>query len=165
MKVALTSLLSLCVFLCWAGLRTFKAIEFERSCEGYLKRAADANTVELARDQLEIAINYLEKNGLTEGYTSILYKTPDEDIGFWYKNLKSALEGLKTLDPNSTPLEKSNMLLKLRETLLDNASRGETIVTVPEGISIYPYNVIYAFLGSISLILFIFSGTVILVRY
>ena len=39
------------------------------------------------------------------------------------------------------------MLIKLRETLLDQ--KGGLVVTDPEGISVFPYNTIYAVVGLI----------------
>jgi len=129
--------LPLLIFL---GVRQIMDIQFNRNCEGYLKRAADANTVELAKSQLQIAVSYIERSSLTEGYTSVIYRTPDEDIGFWYNNLRGSLDSLISMKADATDLEKSNMLIKLRETLLDHGEKG-VHVTCPEGISIYPYNV------------------------
>ena len=102
-------------FLGWGITRVVKSeITFERKCKGYLKRAADANTVKLAKEELSKAINYIEAKGYTQGYTSLLWTTPDEDLGFWYANLKSSLDELNTLPGDATSLEKSNMLMKLR---------------------------------------------------
>lgn len=89
------------LFLLWAGVRTVNHIQFDRNIGGYLKRAADANTVELAEKNLSVAVEYLEKNGLTSGYTSILYRTPDEDVGFWFTNLKSSLDELHAVKPEA----------------------------------------------------------------
>ena len=114
-------------------------ILFEINCTDYLKRTADANTIELAVDNLKMALDYLEENNLTSGYTSVLYKTPDEDITYWYNNLKNSYIELVELDPNTTSLEKSNMLMKLRETILDSGEHGE-YVTCPPGICRYPHN-------------------------
>ena len=74
--------------------------------------------------------------------TSILYNTPDEYLGFWYKNLKTAYTSLTLLPPGTTELEKSNMLLKLRETIFDQKETG-LIVTAPAGISLFPHNIVY----------------------
>ena len=66
----------------------FKSIVFDINCGDYLKRAADSNTVELAVDNLKVALNYIEANNMTSGHTSVLYNSPDEDVAFWYdKNL------------------------------------------------------------------------------
>jgi len=130
----------LCIpFLCWAGVRIYRDITFGINCEGHLKRAADSNTIELAIQEMSIAVSYLEKEDITGGYTSILYKTPDADVGFWYSNLKSSLDELEKVKPEATQLERSNILLKLRETLLDHESSGDS-VTVPGGISVFPNN-------------------------
>jgi len=134
-------LFSLVIF----GLRISKGVVFKQNVKGYLKRAADANTIDLAAEELAKAVDYLEANDLTSGYTSIFWKEPAYDISFWYKNLKVSLQELRNLDVNTTSsLEKTNVLIKLRETLLD---QGEKVkVTVPRGISVYPDNKQWAFL-------------------
>lgn len=129
-------LITLAIGIC--GVRISKSITFKQNVKGYLKRAADANTVELASGELAIVIDYLEKNDITSGYTSILYETPDEDIDFWYRNIKASQNELLQLPKDANTLEKTNMLIKLRETLLDTG-KG-TKVTVPKGIAVYPNN-------------------------
>ena len=121
---------------------TSMRIEFSQNCTGYLKQAADANTVELALDRLDRAITYAERQGWTEGYTSILFKTEDENIGFWYENLKASRQELVNVI-DSSQLEQTNVLMKLRETLTENTEDGTTI-TYPEGLWKYPYNALYA---------------------
>lgn len=142
------------IFLIWAVVRVASYISFDINCEGHLKRAADANTVELAKQEMEtVVIEYLEKNNMTTGYTSILWNTPDEDIDFWYRNLKSSLQELNNISPEATQLEKTNVLMKLRETLLDQGQ--STTVTAPMGISIFPHNALFVFLFFISVILMV----------
>lgn len=117
-------------------------VEFEQNCTGYLKQAADANTIELAIDRLDKAIEYAERKNWTDGYTSLLWKTEDENIGFWYKNLKaSRVELEKALC--SSQMEQTNVLMKLRETLTDNNENG-TYITYPYGLWKYPHNMEYA---------------------
>ena len=130
--------------------RLYSNIIFDRELSGHLKRAADANTIELALTELQTSLKYIEKNNLTSGYTSILYQTPDEDLGFWYENLKASAQELEK-SKNGSLLEKTNVLLKLRESLMDEGDKGSSI-TSPEGISIYPYNGIIAILFLISLL-------------
>lgn len=123
---------------------TVKEIQAKQNYLGYLKRAADAGSVELAKSELSKALTEIEKRELTSGYTTVLWQTPDQDIGFWYLNLKGLLKDLEGLNENSSPMEKSNMLMKLRESLLDDNGESGVDVTYPEGISIYPYNRIFA---------------------
>jgi len=145
--------LSLTIF----GIRISKRIILKQNVTGYLKRAADANTIDLANEELSKVIAYLEANNLTSGYTSILWRTPDEDIGFWYTNLKASQHELQNLQSESA-LEKTNVLIKLRETLVD---QGEsTKVTVPDGLAVFPNNKLWAVLmllaittGSIGLLI------------
>jgi len=133
---------------------TVKNIQFDRNCGGYLKRAADANTIELAKVELSRAIKYMDENNLKSGYTSVIYTTPDEDVGFWYTNVTKSYTELNALDSTSTSLEKSNMLMKLRETLLDHQKDGDS-VTLPAGISRYPNNAMWGVIMWISSILFL----------
>ena len=122
-----------------------KSVQLNQNCTGHLKRAADANSVKLANQELSEAIAYLETNDLTHGYTSILWKTPDEDIGFFYDNLKQSQLELQKVTDSTTSLEKSNMLMKLRETLVDNGKEGSEL-TCPDGLSRYPHNLFWSLL-------------------
>lgn len=133
-------------FVGWATTSIVKSISFNRNCSGYLERAANANTVEIAKKELNTAILYLEKNDLTEDYTSIFFTTPDEDIGFWYNNLKASHAELESLPKDATALEMTNVLMKLRETLMGHGEKG-SYVTVPDGLSRYPNNGIFFFWG------------------
>ncbi|MBU1706175.1 hypothetical protein KKG19_05640 [Patescibacteria group bacterium] len=136
--------------LLWAGLRIYNSIVYGIDCGGHIKRAANANTIALATQEMKTVITYLEAKEMTKGYTSVLYRTPDEDIGFWYQNLKASLGELEKTTPQTTQLERSNVLIKLRETLLDH---GQSVsVTQPSGISIYPNNVAYAWFGWLGLV-------------
>lgn len=140
--------LTFLLFISLIIFRVYSNILIKQSLTGHLKRAADANSIELALSELNIALEYIKKNKLTSGYTSVIYKTPDEDLEFWFKNLKtSAIELEKA--KNSTSLEKTNVLLKLRETLLDEGEKG-SIITYPKGISLFPNNKIIAILFLIS---------------
>jgi hypothetical protein len=145
--LAFSGLFSVIIF----GIVIFKGISLDQNCTGYLKRAADANTVETAKDQLQRAIYYLEENNITSGYTSVLWKTPDEDIHFWYNNLKQSEAELSKVDSTTSALEKTNLLMKLRETLLDNGKEGDNL-TYPDGLSRYPNNAMWGVLLTFALI-------------
>ena len=139
MKVFIATALAVLALSIFA-IRITKSVSMKQNCTGYLKRAADANTVEIAKEQLQKSIQYLEANNITKGYTSVLWKTPDEDIEFWYKNLKASESELMKVDSTTASIEKTNLLMKLRETLLDNGEKGDNL-TVPNGLSRYPNNV------------------------
>ena len=141
------------LFLLWGGSRIKAKIDLGRKCTGHLKRAADASTVELAKIELDTAIEYIEDHDLTEGSTGILWDTPAIDVGFWYKNIKSAAKELGELPEETTRLERTNVLMKLRETLLDAGERGSMEVTYPGGLSVFPENSLYCWWAVFSCIL------------
>lgn len=136
-----------------------RSVEFDQNCEGYIKQAADANTVELSLDRLNKAISYAEEHKLTKGYTSILWRTEDENVGFWYENLVACRDELVLISEkkDATQLEKSNILMKVRESLMDNNGESGDNVTIPEGISRYPDNSAFMIFNLLSTILMCFS--------
>ena len=103
------AIISTLIFGSWATIRIVKAVGFNINCEAYIKRAADANTIDLAKGELAKAIDYAEQNNLTEGTVSIFLKNPANDISFWYQNMKSAYEELNNLSEEATSLEKTNV--------------------------------------------------------
>ena len=125
--------------------------QFTQQCGGYLKQTADATSVELALERINLAIEYIEKNDLKDGYTSILWKTENENIGFWYRNVIACRDELAA-NLDSSSLEQSNVLMKVREALTDDGDSGLEL-TVPPGISRYPHNTGYCVLNIISAIL------------
>lgn len=151
MKVFITTVLAI-LALSILAIRITKTVSIKQNCTGYLKRAADANTVETAKEELQKSIQYLEDNNLTKGYTSVFWKTPDEDIGFWYKNLKESESELMKVDSTTSSMEKANLLMKLRETLLDNGKDGDHL-TVPQGLSTYPNNGLWIILTWLSILI------------
>lgn len=127
--------LSIVIFVSSLGYRTYKDIQFDIQCKGYLELAANANSIELAKSNLDKAIQYIEKNQLTSGNSALFIKTPSNNITFWYANLKACQKEIWELSvKGGTTLEQTNLLMKLRESLLNNE-----VVIVPEFLSIYPY--------------------------
>lgn len=153
MKAFIATVLAIFALSIFA-IRITKSVSMKQNCTGYLKRAADANTVETAKEQLQRSIQYLEVNNLTKGYTSVLWKTPDEDIEFWYNNLKASERELLKVDSLTASMEKTNLLMKLRETLLDNGKSGDDL-TVPLGLSRYPNNGMWGILSWLAVLIVI----------
>lgn len=149
MKIA--TIFATIIFLIVVTVAFVRGVEFTQGCYGYLERGANSNTVELAERSLTTAVDFLNQRGLTTGYTSVVYRTPDEDIGFFYENLTAALEELRSVPSEATQLERSNVLMKLRETLTVDGSDGEKLI-VPDGLSRYPHNGKFALFGLLSFV-------------
>ena len=118
-------------------------IQFDINCGKRLERAATANSISIANEEMEAALRYIEAHKLTSGYTSILWKSPEEDVEFWYRNLVASQEELESLLAKSegvSAMESSNVLLKLRESLM-----GKDRHIAPPGISAFPSNTAMAF--------------------
>lgn len=91
---------------------------FSINCNQYLKRASDANTIELAAQNVEQALKYIEGHNLTNGNTGIFLTQPENDIGFWYANLKACQSELAKVKPETLQLERSNILKSTGRTSL-----------------------------------------------
>lgn len=152
--VGLLALISLFSFIGWTIATGVNEHRFDVNCEQYIKRAADASSVEVAKRELGKAIEYCENNGLTKGIVSIFFKQPKNDIGFWYENLKIAYAELDALPEDSTPLEKTNVLMRIRESLTDGGENS-IYVTRPDGIANYPNNAVYFWWCILSMLAFI----------
>jgi len=144
--------------LAFSGVRIVKNIQYDRDIGGHLKLAADANSTELAERKIKLAIDGMEAWGLCNGggdncFTSVVYRTPDEDVGYWRENIEGTLTDLQAMsdEERADNLIESNTLIKVRETLMDAGESGDK-VTDPDGISVYPNNTGYAWWGWLSLI-------------
>lgn len=146
----------LCIpFVALLVITSLWSIDYRKNIGGHLQRAANANTISIAHSELKTALSYMEKYDMTGGYTSVVYNTPDEDVGYWYNNLKTAEQELAKLEGKEiSPLEQSNVLMKLRETLIEHKQKGESI-TEPPGISRFPHNGMVGFAGFISFLFLI----------
>lgn len=120
----------------------YNSYKFNMEIGGHLKRAANSNTVELAKQEINFALENIKKNELTDGNTGVLFKTPSKDVGFWYTNIQASYDELNEVGESATQLEKTNLLMKLRETLTD-----EEGLIKPKGIAIFPYNALFLFWG------------------
>ena len=140
--IHIATALAIILFLGFMVVEVVRDTQFDLHCTQYIKRAADASTVETAKEELAKAISYAEEHGMTEGNTSIFLKQPQDDVGFWYRNMKNAYHELDNLPDDSSALEKTNVLMKVRESLVD---QGESSVRVnlPQDISVFPNNALY----------------------
>lgn len=160
----LLGLLLISPFLIFCSLNFYLGIDYNRSIAGFLKRAADANTIEIAKKELNVALVEIERREWTSGSTDVLWTTPRNDVGFWYENIKASAEELQQMSPNATPLERTNVLMKLRESILDD-SESASVVTAPSGISKFPNNKAYAVFGLVSTLFGLVGVLIIVVKY
>lgn len=147
------------------GAIIVRDIQYERDIGGHLKLAADANDTELAERKLKLAVDNMEawsfcNDGGDNCFTSIIYRTPEEDVGYWRENIESTLADLESMseEERDDNLIESNQLIKVRETLLDSGSHGDH-VTQPSGISRYPQNANFALWALVSTIGFVIGAT------
>ena len=144
------------IFFSSLGYGVYKDIQFDIQCKGYLELAANANSIELAKSNLDKAIQYIEKNRLTSGNSAIFIKSPSNNITFWYANLKACQKEIWELSVRGgTTLEQTNLLMKLRESLLNNE-----VVIVPKFLSMYPYQKVTILMLYISAIFGILIGLI-----
>lgn len=131
---------------------------FENNCGIHLVRAATAGSLEIAKSELDIGIKYLEDNKLTSGNTDIILKRTAYDVGYWYENIKAGRKDLDGLD--GTALEKSNALIRLKETL----THKDGTLKAPTGISVYTNIVLFTILDIVGGFLF-FGGVLSIILY
>ena len=134
----------------WCLTNISNSEDFDEQCNNHIKAAVNASTLDVAYDQLQIAVNYCKDNGLTSGYISNGPFLEKEDIGLWYTTLKKSLITLNALPSNATLIEKNRVFTELRETL--------GVDRCPRGISAYPYNTEYSLWIILSMIITLLAG-------
>lgn len=152
--------LGLMAFLAWAGVRIYYKIQFGQNCEDYISQAASSPDPGVAAAKLDTAIAYAERAGLTSGNTGVLFTYPTNDVGFWYRRMVDSRAIIRALPPNDAPLEISNTMMRVHETLVAGGKEGQRIVE-PDGIEIAPHNAVFALWGWLSFLLMsVFYGIV-----
>lgn len=127
-----------------------------RHVSGHIKRAATASTVPIAREELGKALEGARQRDWDYGRTSEFMTLPEYDIGYWYQNLTAAYDELALADsPSVSQLEKTNVLLKLRETLTERDNKGNTSAALPEMLYAMPYGHWTLSAGVIGFLMFI----------
>lgn len=149
-------------FLSFIGTEIYLETKFKKNCSQYIELAARSTTVELAKENLAKAISYAEENNLTSGNTGVFVKYPNNDIGFWYKNLVETYASLEKLD-GSSALENSNVLMKL-ESLTEQTDDGRTVI-YPDNIYEYPHQVLLLWWGILSAIFLLISVLAFLAKF
>jgi hypothetical protein len=149
----LTALLGFWALVMWGIFRVYFGVVFDTNCGDYIERAASSPDPTVAVQNLNVAIDYASHHGLTAGNTGIFITYPGNDVGFWFKRLTDSSAILHSLPQGDTPLEVSNTLMRVRETLMASGKDGDTI-TVPWDISIYPNNAAFFWWGLLSFLTF-----------
>lgn len=141
MKLGL-GFLSFVIFLVWAGVRIYVGVQYDTRIDDYISQAATSPTPVIAVDKLNMAIAEAERRGLTSGNTGVFLTYPTNDVGFWYKRLVDSRDVLQQLPPHDSPLEISNTMIRIHESLLGQDGQNQS-VKAPAGISIYPNNTLF----------------------
>ena len=134
-------------------------IYFRVKCETPLRKAALAETIPEAKVNLDKAIQFVEQNQLTTGYSSLFFKEDEYNITKWYAMLKSAQSEIDILHVKGYDrVEEIDALIVLLIKLTDIPENKQCVflndvVFVPTGIQFVPlYESVW--------ILFLFSITI-----
>ncbi len=152
MKLRVIAVMLITPMLIWVATRGYFIWRFNSAVKTPLVRAVEATTVDAAVSELKGVVSYLHNARLTSGHTSILYRTPPEDVGAWYGNIEGYLGELRQFLGEPGSRERVNRLLERRRTLIGTS---DVKVRVPPGISVYPHNKVWGVFGAVSLILFV----------
>ena len=130
-------------------VRTVEEKQFNNNCTVHIKSAVKAESVEEAKKELEEAISYAEKNGLTEGNTGVFSRESKNDIGLWYQNILAAYKSLEEIPYDANNMEKNYTLMNLRNILMYEKN-DKFFVILPERIGTYPNNTKYFMIEAIA---------------
>lgn len=133
--------------------------DFAENCTAHIEKAATASSVEIAKEELALAIEYVEKNIYKEGNDAY----EDENVEYWYNNMKAAYEKLENVPADASEEAKSTVLLQINESLLKHTVLGKE-VELPNNIKDYLSIVNYNVLCVISLIVLASCVVILLIK-
>lgn len=84
-----TALVFLTALVGLLGVKGYAASKFDNECSAYVEAAYRSNDIGQASKYLEQARKYLKDNGMTSGYTGVLYQNPKDNVDEWYDRLSS----------------------------------------------------------------------------
>ena len=155
---ALFTLFGIIAIMCIASA-IISTIYFRVKCETPLRKAALAETLPEAKVNLDKAIQFVEQNWLTTGYSSLFFKDDEYNITKWYATLKSAQREIDILYVKGyDQVEELDALIALLIKLTNIPENKQCvflndIVFVPTGLQFVPLyeSVWIAFLFSITI--------------
>lgn len=122
----------------WAGTRIYMNVQYHYAVGSHMLAVSKAGTVETAVQQVEAIITGAESKGWTAGNTSIFTPTDNNSLTIWYQDMRQLLAGLKAV-PTDNAEARSLAMINTRPVM-----SGGDMTNAPSGISIYPYNKLYA---------------------
>lgn len=141
----------------WGGARMHKSSDFDARVSDYVVAAYNATTPEEAKLQYDRALSVMKENKMTEGSTSILYPSPEYNVGDWFAKVEKTEKDLtemlkapavvddKKADPKVlTPWQKSLVENNVVKTKVDTKGNSHASFNAPEDISVHPYTLQYA---------------------
>jgi hypothetical protein len=130
--------------------------QFSQNFSSHLDRAAHAPSIKVAHQELKQVEDYLVTNNLTTGNSSTFYDVNQNDLAYFYGNVKDSTAQLAELEKSgdSTSVNSSNELMRIEGTFKVKGEKGESLRT-PESLSHAPNQRIWFWLGLLSFALFI----------
>ncbi len=125
----------------WAGHRLHLDRMFTAQVTEYVLAAYKTDDPEKAKKYLTTAQAYLETTGKTDGFTSIAYPTPDEDLGDWSASIKDASEFEATgIKDDRKPWQRKLLAAGLVNEVEIQGGKKRLDLNYPGGVSAAPYN-------------------------
>lgn len=140
-KLLIGSIILFIPLIIFCILRQQASNKFYKGCRSHIEEAKKLNDLDLSISELDKAIDFLEKEKLTNGYTSVFDPDSDDNLERLYRDLKKSRHLLSSRELMS---EKN-----LKEFLKDNAYYRIEF-PISQGIEIYPYNKLYFIFAIIS---------------
>ena len=139
------SLLLAVPFFSWAITRIVRSNNFDDNCTYHITQALGNYSITTppekgfaySEQEIDTAITYLEKNNLTNGYTTITDRQSFEDLSAYYSSLKERSEYLHSLKN----MRSEEVAAFQKYTTMKNLQSKE--VDCPNGISVFPHNTLY----------------------
>jgi len=149
-RLLLVSILLVLPFIGWSITRISLSNHLDNTFTYHIDRASATSDIDEAANEMHLAKQYLEKRDMAHGYTSVVWRSEDEDLGVFYGTIvkrSNYLDDLQTIHTR----DKTVFEDMITYTRMTNMKAQEQ--KVPDGISIYPHNVFFVYWFFVSLVL------------
>lgn len=155
---AISVLLAFVFFLLLCGVNFIARITFWHAAEIHLVRAAHASSLPEIMSALHAADKGLAKHCTRPGYTSILFPTEDENVTLFCAKLAMHHGAADHAVAHCSPETQARVAANIRRFLIrSQMAEGDIELALPEGMSLYPWNRIFALFMFLTFLLLLTS--------
>lgn len=134
------------------GYALHKHLKKKALFDDYIVAAYKAEDAKTAKKQFRRAMVWIEENGAKEGFTSVSYQSPTDNVNDWYENVANVDDEMDRLViTKDTPQPWRQSMVHHRLVLVDGDGKVTSVQT-PRGLYLHPNNRFFGWSTAVALV-------------